>query len=57
MAKRWAKSGMPVSKQGRYVYALPDELNRWLGQESRGEPVQIATKGGELGAELTRGLY
>jgi hypothetical protein len=55
-AQRWAKSGMPVEKRGRYVYASPDELNRWLGRESAGEPVQIATEGIDLGSGLKRGL-
>jgi hypothetical protein len=32
------------------------ELNRWLGRESAGEPVQIATEQTDLGAELKRGL-
>ncbi len=56
VAQRWAKSGMPAKKQGRYVQASPSELNAWLGRESRGEPVQIATENLDLGAELKRGL-
>ncbi len=56
VAQRWAKSGMPAKKQGRYVQASPSELNAWLGEESSGEPVQIATKTLDLGAELKRGL-
>jgi len=32
-AQRWAKSGMPVSRQRRSVHASPEELNRWLGRE------------------------
>jgi hypothetical protein len=28
-AQRWAKSGMPVARQGRYVTAVPEDLNRW----------------------------
>ena len=55
-AQRWAKTGMPVIRQGRHVVASPEELNRWLGRESAGEPVQIATEGGDLSAELRRGL-
>jgi hypothetical protein len=31
VAQRWAKSGMPVTRQGRRVHASPDDLNRWLG--------------------------
>jgi hypothetical protein len=55
-AQRWAKSGMPVARDGRRVHASPEELNRWLGRESGGEPVQIATETGDLSADLRRGL-
>ena len=56
VAQRWAKSGMPVIHEGRRVHASPDDLNRWLGRESAGEPVQIATESTDLTAELKRGL-
>jgi phage terminase Nu1 subunit (DNA packaging protein) len=56
VAQRWAKSGMPVEKRGRSVYSSRKELNRWLGRESAGEPVQIATGESDLSAELKRGL-
>jgi hypothetical protein len=56
VAQRWAKSGMPVTHVGRRVHASPDELNRWLGRESAGEPVQIATETADLTSELKRGL-
>ena len=56
VAQRWADSGMPVEKRGRYVYASRAELNRWLGRESAGEPIQIATNEKDLSAELKRGL-
>jgi hypothetical protein len=56
VAQRWAESGMPVEKRGRYVYSSRAELNRWLGREAAGEPVQIATKETDLGTELKRGL-
>jgi phage terminase Nu1 subunit (DNA packaging protein) len=55
VAQRWAKSGMPVTHEGRRVQASPDELNRWLGREAA-EPVQIATEDTDLSAELKRGL-
>ena len=55
VAQRWAKDGMPVTRQGRYVTATPDELNRWLGREI-GEPVHLATPEGDLAAELKRSL-
>lgn len=53
--QRWAKSGMPVKREGRRVEALPEELNRWLGREVS-EPVQIANEDTDLSAELKRGL-
>jgi hypothetical protein len=42
VAQRWAKSGMPLTHEGRRVQASPEELNRWLGHEVS-EPVQIAS--------------
>ena len=56
VAQRWAKSGMPVNHEGRRILAEPQELNRWLGRESAGEPVQIASEATDLSAELRRGL-
>ena len=56
VAQRWAKSGMPVTREGRYVHASPEELNRCLGRESAGEPVQIASESADLSADLRRGL-
>lgn len=56
VAQRWAKDGMPLQRQGRYVTATPEELNRWLGREVGGEPVQVATPDLDLSKELKRGL-
>jgi hypothetical protein len=56
VAQRWAKSGMPITREGRSIYASPEELNRWLGRESAGEPVHIATESNDLSSELKRGL-
>jgi hypothetical protein len=56
VAQRWAKTGMPITREGRLVQASKDDLTRWLGRESAGEPVQIATETGDLSAELRRGL-
>ncbi len=56
VAQRWATTGMPVEKRGRYVYSAREELSRWLGRESAGEPVQIATENIDLSSELQRGL-
>ena len=54
-AQRWAKSGMPVTREGRRVQASPEELNRWMGRETS-EPVHIATESSDLSSELRRGL-
>ena len=56
VAERWEHEGMPVERKGRNVFATREELGRWLGRESAGEPVQIATEDIDLGAELKRGL-
>ena len=56
VAQRCTKSGMPVTREGRNVYASFEELNRWFGRESAGEPVQIATESADLTSELKRGL-
>jgi hypothetical protein len=56
VAQRWAKSGMPVTRRGRYVVASTEELNRWVATESGGEPVHVAGKSADLTAELKRGL-
>jgi hypothetical protein len=56
VAQRWAKSGMPAVHEGRSITASPEELNRWLGRESAGEPVKIATEETDLAADLKRGL-
>lgn len=56
VVQRWANEGMPVRREGRYVESSRGELNRWLGRESAGEPVQIATPDTDLSAELKRGL-
>jgi len=55
VAQKWAKSGMPVEKRGRYVYSSREELNRWLGRESAGKPVHIATESADLAADHAKG--
>jgi len=47
---------MPMTRQGRFVTATPDELNKWLGREAGGEPLHVATPESDLAAELNRGL-
>jgi hypothetical protein len=56
VAQRWAKSGMPIAREGRSVHSSREELNRWLGRESAGEPIHIATESDDLSSELKRGL-
>jgi hypothetical protein len=56
VVQRWAKSGMPITREGRRVYASPNDLNLWLARESAGEPIHIATENTDLGSELKRGL-
>jgi hypothetical protein len=55
VAQRWTKSGMPVARQGRFVTASGEALNKCLGRES-GEPIHVAKKEDDLSAELKRGL-
>lgn len=55
VAQRWAGEGMPVRRQGRFVTSTPEELNRWLGEES-GKPVHVVTDVSDLAAELKRGI-
>jgi len=56
-AQRWQKSGMPVRRGGRYVYANPEELSRWLNKESPSHfQTPIATENEDLATELKRAL-
>src|SRR5581483_10273555 len=56
VAQRWAKSGMPVSRKGRYTTASVHELAEWLGRESGLPPVHIATDDQDLSQYLKAGL-
>jgi hypothetical protein len=56
VAQRWAKTGMPVTRQGRYVTATPEDLEKGLGREAGGEPLHVSTPESDLAAELRRGL-
>jgi hypothetical protein len=56
VAQRWAKSGMPTARAGRYITASPEDLNRWLGREAGGKPLHVATEQGDLSTDLKRGL-
>jgi hypothetical protein len=57
VAQRWARSGMPVKREGRFMTASPEELSRYLGREAGLDvPVHIASEGMDLSADLKRAL-
>src|SRR6266700_353719 len=57
VAQRWARSGMPVTRDGRFMTATPEELSRYLGREAGLEvPVHIASENMDLSADLKRAL-
>ena len=57
VAQRWQKSGMPVTREGRFVHASPEELTAWIGTErDKKEPVHIASEGEDLLGDLKQGL-
>jgi hypothetical protein len=57
VAQRWQNEGMPVTREGRFVYASPEKLTAWVGTErGQKEPIHIATEGEDLVADLKQGL-
>jgi hypothetical protein len=57
VAQRWARSGMPVRREGRFMTASPEELSRYLGREAGLDvPVHIASEDMDLSADLKRAL-
>jgi hypothetical protein len=57
VAQRWARSGMPVTRKGRFMYASREELSQYLGREADLDvPVHIATENADLSADLKRAL-
>ena len=53
----WARSGMPVKREGRFMTASLEELSRYLGHEAGLEvPVHIASEDMDLSADLKRAL-
>ena len=57
VAQRWAKSGMPVKREGRFMTASREELSRYLGSEAGLDvPVHIASEEMDLSADLKRAL-
>jgi hypothetical protein len=56
-AQRWARSGMPVRREGRFTVADADELRRWLGSESKmPAPAHIATNQADLATGLKESI-
>lgn len=52
-AQRWARSGMPVRKEGRFTIADKSELQQWLGRESHmPAPAQVVGKNTDLASAL-----
>ena len=57
VAQRWARSGMPVVREGRFMYATREELSGYLGREAGLDvPVHIATENMDLSADLKLAL-
>ena len=57
VAQRWARSGMPVTREGRFMYASGEELSTYLGREAGLDvPVHIATENMGLSTDLKRAL-
>ena len=57
VAQRWARSGMPVTREGRFMYASREELSEYLGREAGLDvAVHIATENMDLSADLKRAL-
>ena len=57
VSQRWARSGMPVTREGRFMYASRDGLSRYLGREAGLDlPVHIATANIDLSSDLRRAL-
>jgi len=57
VAQRWARSGMPVKREGRFMTASPEELSQYLGREAGLDvPVHITTENMDLSADLKRAL-
>jgi hypothetical protein len=57
VAQRWARSGMPVTREGRFMYASRQELRRYLGREAGLDvPVHMATENMDLSGDLKLAL-
>jgi phage terminase Nu1 subunit (DNA packaging protein) len=55
--QRWAREGMPVTRAGRNVTAVPEEMNRWFDRNTgQRQDVHIATDTTDLAADLKKSL-
>ena len=53
VAQRWAKSGMPVRREGRFTVADANEIREWLGKEAHmPAPAHVLTNGADITAAL-----
>ena len=56
-AHRWAKDGMPVTRQGRFTVADPAELSASLGRESQmAKPARVMTGDADVAAALKESI-
>jgi hypothetical protein len=56
-AQRWAKEGMPVKRDGRFVVADPAELEAWIGRESHmAKPAHVMTGEADIAAALKESI-
>jgi hypothetical protein len=57
VTQRWARSGTPVKREGRFTTASPEDLSRYLGREAGLDvPAHIASEEMDLAADLKRAL-
>ena len=57
VAQRWQNEGIPVTREGRFVYASSEDLTAWVGTErGQKESIHIASEGEELLGELKPGF-
>ncbi len=56
-AEHWAKTGMPVKRQGRYTVADTKELRQWLGKEAHmPAPAEVLAPGTDIAQALKESL-
>jgi hypothetical protein len=56
-AQRWARDGMPVGREGKFIVAEPAELRKWLGAESHmNGPAHVLTENADMSAALKESI-